>query len=178
MCTWLLFLRSLICNLRNPFNTKIRIISLVGCSIFLGIIFTDTVGTVSTCPPTKYFLWRHELDNILGVIEVQQRHLLENLAIIFLLTIVSLFNSMMNIVVSVAEEISVFRREYNNYSYSVLSFYIAKLLADIPFTLPSTAMFVLIVHYMTGQFIDHWFRLFLCILPCCLISFIGQLIGM
>ena len=178
LCTWLLFIRTMVCNWRNPFNTQIRIISLIFTSVFLGIVFTDVVGSVSTCPPTKYFLWRFQMDDILEETERQQSHVQENLAIIFMLGLVSLFNSMLNLVVTFPDEIAVFRREYDNYSYSIFSFYIAKIAGDVPFTFPTTAMFVVVAHRMTGQIFDEWSRLYHAILPCCVVTFIGQLIGM
>ena len=108
----------------------------------------------------------------------QQLHVQENLGIVFMLGLVSLFNSMLTIVVTFPIEIAVFRREYNNYSYSILSYYIAKIIGDSFFTFPTTALFVVLVHRLTGQIFDEWSRLYLAILPCCCVTFIGQLIGL
>lgn len=177
MCTGLLYIRILLCNWRNPFNSKIRIVALVGVAVFLGILYTDVVGTVSSCPPSKHFLWKFEMDTIMQETERLQLHIMENVTILFMLLLVSLLNSMLSIVVTFGDEVAVLRREYDNYSYTVLSFYIAKLVADMHFTLPTTALFVVIVHRLTGQLLDSWFRLLLCVTPCCLITFTGQLIG-
>lgn len=178
LCTWLLLIRTMWCNWRNPFNTQIRICSLFFTSIFLGILFTDNVGSVSTCPPTKYFLWRFEMDSIMDETSEQLQKVQENLALLFMVTVVCLFNSMLNIVVTVPVEIAVFRREYDNYSYSILTFYLAKILGDIPFTFTTTSLFAAAVHRTTGQVFDEWFRVWYIVLPCCMITFIGQFVGM
>lgn len=145
--------------------------------VFLGLIFTDVVGSISTCPPSKYYLWQMKITNVLEEVQSQEYYTRENVSLLFMILLVSLFNSLLNLVVTFSEEAYVFHREYNNYSYTILSFFVAKILGDLPFIMISTVMFTTIVHRMTGQFLDHWNRLWLLLLPCCQVTFLGEILG-
>ncbi|OTF77390.1 hypothetical protein BLA29_003847 [Euroglyphus maynei] len=177
LCTWLVLWRCFICNYRDPFSLKTRIPSLTLTAIFLILLYGEAVGQVSTCA-TKYVLWTAKIENILDLVEEQSRAAHENLSILLLMNVVSLFNSMLALMITIPNEIYVFRREYNNYSYTIWTYFVAKTLSEIPFTMITTGLFVLAVHRGTGQIFDHWNRVYFTILPCCLITMIGQFIGM
>jgi len=177
LCTWLLFLRTMLCNFRNPFNTKIRFSAVFVAGTFLGFLFTSEVGKVSTCPPNKYFLWTMQMEGILAEVERQQMKVQENIAAIFMIALVALFNSLLNLVVTFPIEVAVFRREYNNYSYVMFSYFLAKLFGDIPFTMTSTTLFSGIVYTMTGQIMDTWLRPLMLVIPVCISTLVGQFLG-
>lgn len=177
LCTWLLFRRQLICNSRNRLANVVRILSTLFIASLLGLLFTDVAGSVSTCPPTKHALWQLDMSNLLETLEYQRVHARENLSIIFIMVMVSLLVSMLKVVVTFPLEVFVFQREYNNFSYKLGSYFVAILVADVPFDLTTTTGFVALVYFWTGQLFDSWTRLALVVLPCYLITFIGQILG-
>lgn len=176
LCTWLVLWRCFICIYRDPFSLQTRIPSLTLIAIFLISLYGDTVGQISTCA-TKYFLWDAKIENILELMEEHSRRAHENLSVILLLNIVALFNSLLQLVITIPKEIYVFRREYNNYSYTIFTYFLAKSISELPFTIITTFLFTFAVYLGTGQIFDHWSRICYSILPCCLITLIGQFVG-
>lgn len=143
----------------------------------LSAIYTDSIGSISTCT-TKFLFWSSKLENLIETIENDNARSKENVCLIFMILLMVMFNSMLNLVVTVAEEIHVFRREYNNHSFTVTTYFIAKNLSEFFFTVFSSAGFVWLVHRLTGQPFDDWYRLILFILPCCMVTLIGQFMGL
>nr|XP_046914566.1 ATP-binding cassette subfamily G member 4-like isoform X2 [Dermatophagoides farinae] len=177
LCTWLVLWRCFICNYRNPFSLKTRIPSLTFMAIFLIMLYGDDIGQISTCG-TKYVLWNAKIEDILDIMEEHSTLVHENLSVLLLLNIVALYNSMLALIITIPDEIYVFRREYNNYSYTIWTYFAAKTISELPFTMISTSIFTWAVHRGTGQIFDHWDRIYFTILPCCLITLVGQFIGM
>lgn len=168
--------RNIICNYRNPFCLKIRLISLSSIIMLLWHIFGNDIGKISGCF-SKYILWKVEIEHLFETFQEYYYRSRENVTLMFLLALMSLFNSMLNLVIMIPEEIPIFRREYNNYSYSIITYFISKIISEIPFTTTTTAIFVFFVYLTTGQLFDSWSRVLAVILPCCLINLNGIFIG-
>lgn len=144
--------------------------------ILLWHIFGNDIGKISTCF-SKYILWQVEIERLFETFQEYYYRSRENVTLMFLIALMALFNSMLNLVIMIPEEIPIFRREYNNYSYSIMVYYISKIISEIPFTITTTALFVLFVHLTTGQILDKWSRVLAVILPLCLINLNGIFIG-
>ncbi|KAF7494236.1 ATP-binding cassette sub-family G member 1 [Sarcoptes scabiei] len=145
LCIWLVFNRNLLNTSRNRFALKIRIPALIMIGLMLSAIYTDSIGSISTCT-TKFLFWSSKLENLIETIENDNARSKENVCLIFMILLMVMFNSMLNLVVTVAEEIHVFRREYNNHSFTVTTYFIAKNLSEFFFTVFSSAGFVWLVH--------------------------------
>lgn len=101
----------------------------------------------------------------------------DNGATLFFILMFFIFSSMMPTVLTFPFEMSVFVKERSNGWYSCFSYYIAKVLADMPFQIAFPFMFCCIFYPMTGQILVWWRFAWFCIISL-LVSTIAQSIGM
>ncbi|XP_074596318.1 uncharacterized protein LOC141851472 [Brevipalpus obovatus] len=130
LLTW----RSVLSNLREPLITSVRISQTIFVSVLLGIVY-----------------WQQEYNqesimNINGALFI----LLSNMTFVNVFSVVNTF----------CLELPVFVREHNNGLYSVGSYFLAKLTAEIPYFIILPILFSTISYWMIGLYADwHTFLL-------------------
>jgi hypothetical protein len=174
---WILFVRSLLTTIREPQLSILRVITIFPTAFLIGLIFNESVGQASGCPPSKPMLWKLNINDLMAKFNEDRLSLQENLALLFIVIMMSMFISMSSTILTFPLEMNVFRKEHQNSYYSVLANYVAKVSSDLPFCFVISILFTTIVYFMTGQIFDSWSRFFYLIGIASLVTLSGQSIG-
>jgi len=164
-----LLLRTLVMTGRDPILNGLRLAQHIFVALVAVWLYTDKIGTANSCI-------NKELTS-LDYLRKQEVMALQNVAFVFFTLLFLAFAAMMPTVMVFHLEISAFSKERNNCWYSCINYYLAKTLADLPFQMTYTIIYVVIGYYGTGQFSEPW-RFFAFLTFCVLISLIGQSLGL
>lgn len=145
-----LFCRSILCILREPMNTQLKLIGNVVMGLLLGTLYWG-IGNDGS----KVF---------------------NNAGLIFCIIIFLIFTAKMPTILTFPTERIIFEREHMNSWYNTRMYFLATSVADIPFQILFPIINCSIVYWMSGQPSDaNRFCLFL--LSAVLLSLVSQSIG-
>ncbi|XP_055602017.1 ATP-binding cassette sub-family G member 1-like isoform X1 [Uranotaenia lowii] len=148
---WILLKRTFITIMRDQTLTQMRLLSHVIVGAIIGMIYYDIGNEASK--------------------------IMSNAGCIFFTTMFTMFTAMMPTILTFPTEMSVFVREHLNYWYSLKSFYFAKTVADLPFQVLFTSVYVIVVYYLTSQPMEPK-RVGMFVLICILTSLVAQSLGL
>ncbi|KAK2706828.1 hypothetical protein QYM36_014757 [Artemia franciscana] len=101
---------------------------------------------------------------------------MSNIGLLFFSQIFVMYNALMPTLLTFPMELSVFKREYLNYWYSLKSYYLAKTFADLPFQVIFPLCYIIIIYFLTDQPLEpKRFFMFSCI--CLLMTLVSQSCG-
>ncbi|XP_058127312.1 ATP-binding cassette sub-family G member 1-like [Anopheles ziemanni] len=148
---WILLKRTMITIMRDQTLTQMRLLSHVIVGAIIGMIYYDIGNDASK--------------------------IMSNAGCIFFTTMFTMFTAMMPTILTFPTEMAVFVREHLNYWYSLKSFYFAKTIADLPFQVLFTSVYVIVVYYLTSQPMEPK-RVGMFVLICILTSLVAQSLGL
>lgn len=148
---WILLKRTFITIMRDQTLTQMRLLSHVIVGAIIGMIYYDIGNDAAK--------------------------IMSNAGCIFFTTMFTMFTAMMPTILTFPTEMAVFVREHLNYWYSLKSFYFAKTVADLPFQVLFTSVYVIVVYYLTSQPMEPK-RAGMFVLICILTSLVAQSLGL
>ncbi|XP_018023664.1 ATP-binding cassette sub-family G member 1 isoform X2 [Hyalella azteca] len=146
-----LFHRTFITIIRDMMLTKLRLGAHVVVALLIGLLYYGVGAEASK--------------------------VMDNTGCLFFVLLFFIFTSMMPTILTFPLEMNVLVREHLNRWYSLKSYYMAKVVADMPFQVIFPLMSVLIVYLMTAQPLELW-RMALFSFICILTSLVAQSIGL
>ncbi|KAI1281957.1 ATP-binding cassette sub-family G member 4 [Halotydeus destructor] len=162
--------RNFIMMLRDPVLTSTQLAAHLFVALIVSLMYGPQVGQVDGCNAKTVFDVPHPLDPA-SLVRTN-----ENVSLILFSLMFLSFTSMMPTILTIPKEIAVFRKEHTNGWYSVILYYLARLVVDLPFQFAFPTLYCVIVCLMTGQ-LDDDDRVFLFVAACCAMSLVSQSIG-
>ncbi|KAJ6223012.1 hypothetical protein RDWZM_001557 [Blomia tropicalis] len=175
---WILFQRTTKHILRDPMLNTLRFLSHLMTAIFIGLLYGQTIGKPSLCPPLESPL--NDLENFPAYrLKYQEETVTstENLAFIFFTLMFVMFGSMMPTIMTFPANLSNIRKEKINGWYSVATYYLALSIAEIPFQIIYPIIFCIVAYIMTGQLIETE-RILYFLLINVITAFVSQSLGL
>ena len=128
----LLYIRSQLTLYRDPLLTVLRIVMAIFSAVSLAIMFGREVGKTSGCAPKELELYATPLNVLSKKFENDLNMIMQNVCMLFLGIMVGFLSGLTPTLLNFPKEMHVFYKEYHNGWYSCITYYIAKMLSDVP----------------------------------------------
>lgn len=163
---WLLFLRSFLVTLRDPWLINLRLVSHILVAFMIGALFDDS-GRVGGCPHPIYddrensyfrsitateaaYFDGEFFDDLSSSLKEEKKVTFYNTGCLIYSTMFLMFTGLMPTVLTFPAEIDILMKEKFNHRYSSDVYFVSKMFADVPFQLFFPPAYICI-HY----FINH-----------------------
>ncbi|XP_015793118.1 ATP-binding cassette sub-family G member 1-like [Tetranychus urticae] len=175
---FILLHRSFLLTLRDPLLAASRFGIHIGMALFLGWFYGPYIGKYGGCPPDLGSSFSiHAIKSASEEVIGEAKGLLDNFSALFFSLLLLMFGSLTPMLITFPLELSIFIKEKSNGWYGVGSYFLARTLADLPFQLFNSILYVSITYYMNGQIHD-WDRFLAYLFICVMVSLIGQSHGL
>lgn len=152
---YLVFMRAVTLNMRNPWMLLLRIGASLVTPILFYIVFDDA-GTASGCPPPNMltedenmydppldFFKRWQAED-----EYSQLRASDGSSLVFMLSMMGMFLGIMPVLMTIPGDLpSVIKEVYNTW-YTVPIYFLARLLSEIPFTILSQTLYIVPIYFI------------------------------
>ncbi|XP_053206877.1 ATP-binding cassette sub-family G member 1-like [Panonychus citri] len=174
----ILFQRAFILILRDPLLTASRFGIHISMALFLGWFYGPYIGRYGGCPPDLGSTFDiHAIRTASNEVLDEAKGLLDNFSALFFSLLLLMFGSLTPMLITFPLELSIFIKEKSNGWYGVGSYFLARTLADLPFQVITSVLYVSITYYMNGQ-IKEWDRFSAYLTICVMVALIGQSHGL
>ncbi|XP_054157253.1 ATP-binding cassette sub-family G member 1-like [Oppia nitens] len=154
--TYLLTKRSFLLLIREPHLSWIRFSMAISSSLLLSLIFSSDVDSAEGCPPRKEKLYSDNPTNIYTNYETQQKLIESNVGSLFFNTVYLLYNGVLPMLMTFTNEFNCLTKHYTNGWYSTVTYFISKLITDIPVIMICVFLYLSIWYYLTDQIEELW----------------------
>ncbi|CAG2166748.1 unnamed protein product, partial [Oppiella nova] len=172
----LLYIRSQIVIYRDPFLTILRIIMSVFSAVSLSILFGREIGKTSGCPPRPIELYSTPVTVLSKKFETDLNSVMQNVCLLFLGIMVGFLSGLTPTLLNFPKEMQVFHKEYHNSWYSCITYYLAKVLSDVPLQVITPLIYMVITYWYSNQPHEP-IRFGLLLFISIILSFLAQSIG-
>jgi ATP-binding cassette, subfamily G (WHITE), member 1 len=148
---YFLYLRTFLLICRNPSLSLMRLAIHILVAFFIGIIYYQTGNSA--------------------------KFLMNNFKFIFYTVMFLMFTAFSSLQITFPSELPVIKREHFNRWYSFTAYYTSLILADIPFQILCTSLYILITYFLTDQPLE-WSRFAGFFIINLLCTFVAQGLGM
>lgn len=156
--TWILTRRTFKMLSRDLIMVPARALAHIIMGVAVGIVFGTDSGELNGCALDILMQNGSYLENF----EEAAVDVRENLANIYFTNMLVWFGSIFPILLTFPLEMNVFSKEYHNGWYSCFSYFVSKIIADIPFQLTIPNLMSVTAYYFTGQPNDYERVLYFC----------------
>lgn len=170
---WLLFLRSFLVTLRDPWLINLRLFSHILAALMIGALFDDS-GRAAGCPRSLYDDHEHRYyKSIVGTsfdeeffedlsvsLKQEKKVTYYNSGCLIFSTMFLMFTGMMPTVLTFPAEIDILMKEKFNHRYSSDVYFVSKMFADVPFQLFFPPIYICIHYFINHEPSDEIWRFF------------------
>ncbi|CAG2174673.1 unnamed protein product, partial [Oppiella nova] len=163
---------------REPHLSWIRLITSTVVGILLSFVFAHPdLGKVAGCPPRMEGLYSDNPTDLFKNAVYEQKRIDENLGSIFFNVVFLQYSGLLPMIMTFPREFNCLIKHYTNGWYSTFTYYISKIITDLPVIFTATFIYLTLWYLLTGQTEELW-RYWTLILVGILIMMNGQSHGM